>query len=38
MGHESAAISRRYTHIEDQVLRAAVDKMPDVLASDLNIE
>jgi integrase len=38
MGHESAAVSRRYTHLEDQVLRAAVDKMPDVLASDLNIE
>jgi hypothetical protein len=29
-GHESRAISANYTHIDDDVLRAAVDKLPDV--------
>jgi integrase len=30
IGHESAAISRNYTHIEAQTKRAALDKLPDV--------
>ena len=30
IGHESAAISRNYTHIDDPTKRAAVNKMPDV--------
>lgn len=32
IGHESEAISQHYTHIETETKRAAVDKMPDVLA------
>jgi integrase len=32
IGHESASISRQYTHIEQEVLRGAVSKLPDVLA------
>lgn len=30
VGHESAAISRNYTHIDDETKRAAVDKLPDI--------
>ncbi len=30
VGHESAAISRNYTHIETETKRAALDKLPDV--------
>jgi integrase len=30
VGHESAAISRNYTHIETETKRAALNKMPDV--------
>ena len=30
IGHDSEAVSRRYTHIETDTLRTAVDKMPDV--------
>jgi integrase len=32
IGHESAAISRNYTHIETATKRAALDKLPDVTA------
>ncbi len=31
IGHESQAVSRNYTHIDDETKRAAVDKMPDIL-------
>jgi integrase len=30
IGHESAAVSRNYTHIEAETKRAALDKLPDV--------
>ncbi len=30
IGHESAAISKNYTHIETETKRAALDRMPDV--------
>jgi len=30
IGHESAAVSRNYTHIDVETKRAAIDKMPDV--------
>jgi len=30
VGHESLAVNLVYTHIEDKVKRAAIDKMPDV--------
>lgn len=30
IGHDSTAMSRRYTHIETDVLRKAVDTMPDL--------
>ena len=30
VGHESAAVSRNYTHIETETKRAALDKLPDV--------
>lgn len=30
IGHESKAVSREYTHIEDRVKRTALDSMPDV--------
>jgi hypothetical protein len=29
-GHETRAVSRNYTHMDEDVLRAAVDKLPDV--------
>jgi integrase len=32
IGHESAAVSRNYTHIDLETKRRAVDAMPDVLA------
>ena len=32
MGHESAAISANYTHIDDATKRAAIEKMPDLVA------
>jgi integrase len=32
IGHESAAISNNYTHIESETKRAALDKLPDVTA------
>ena len=31
IGHESEAVSRAYTHIEGDTLRAAIGKMPDIL-------
>ena len=31
IGHESEAISRAYTHIEEKALRSAVRKLPDLL-------
>jgi hypothetical protein len=30
IGHESAAISKNYTHIEAETKRAALNKLPDV--------
>jgi integrase len=30
IGHESAAVSRIYTHIDDSTKRAAIEKMPDI--------
>jgi integrase len=30
IGHETAAISRTYSHIEIATLRTAIDKMPDL--------
>lgn len=30
IGHDSEAVSRRYTHIETETLRSAVNNMPDV--------
>ncbi len=30
IGHDSAAISAHYTHIEDEAKRRAIDKLPDV--------
>ncbi len=32
IGHESAAVSRHYTHIETSALRAAADKLPNLLS------
>lgn len=32
IGHQSEAVSRTYTHIENSTLREAVNKMPDVLS------
>ncbi len=32
IGHDSAAMSQHYTHIETEAKREALDKMPDVLA------
>lgn len=32
IGHESAEISRHYTHVDDEAKRAAVDKLPDLSA------
>ncbi|MCL5096347.1 MAG: tyrosine-type recombinase/integrase [Candidatus Omnitrophica bacterium] len=32
IGHESAAVSRNYTHIDRETKRAALDKMPDICA------
>jgi integrase len=32
-GHETKAVSRNYTHMDEDVLRAAVDRLPDVTAS-----
>lgn len=29
-GHATQAVSQNYTHMDDDVLRAAVDKLPDV--------
>jgi hypothetical protein len=29
-GHETKAVSRNYTHMDEDVLRAAVDRLPDV--------
>jgi integrase len=31
IGHESASVSRIYTHIEESVKRAALDKLPDLV-------
>ena len=33
IGHESEAVSRAYTHIEADTLRAAVNKLPDVVGA-----
>jgi len=30
IGHESAAVSRNYTHIDAETRRTALDKLPDV--------
>lgn len=30
IGHESAAISRHYTHVEDEAKRAALERLPDL--------
>jgi hypothetical protein len=30
IGHESAAVSRTYSHIDVATLRAAIDKLPDL--------
>ena len=30
IGHESAAISRHYTHVEEDAKRAAIEKLPDL--------
>jgi len=32
IGHESAAVSRTYSHIDAATLRAAIDKLPDLTA------
>jgi hypothetical protein len=32
IGHESAAISRHYTHIDEETKRKALAKLPDVTA------
>jgi len=32
IGHESAAVSRTYSHIDTPTLRAAIDKLPDLTA------
>jgi integrase len=32
VGHESAAVSRNYTHIHAKTKRTALDKLPDVTA------
>jgi len=32
IGHETAAVSRVYSHIDTATLRAAIDKLPDVTA------
>jgi hypothetical protein len=34
IGHESAAVSQNYTHIDRETKRKALDKLPD-LSSDL---
>jgi len=34
VGHESKAVSRQYTHIEDGVKRAALDSLPDITVAD----
>lgn len=34
-GHESAAVSRIYTHLDTETLRGAIDKLPDVTKSSL---
>ena len=36
IGHESAAISATYTHIDDSAKRSAVSVMPDVLATNVS--
>jgi len=33
VGHESAAVSRNYTHIDADTKRVALDKLPDVLSN-----
>jgi integrase len=32
IGHDTAAVSRTYSHIDTATLRAAIDKLPDVTA------
>ena len=32
IGHNSAAVSRVYTHIDAETTRKAVDKMPDIFS------
>jgi len=32
IGHDSAAVSASYTHIDQQTERSALDKLPDVTA------
>jgi integrase len=34
VGHESAAVSRIYSHIDTPTLRIAIDRLPDITASD----
>jgi integrase len=31
IGHESAEVSRHYTHVDDSAKRVAVDKLPDLV-------
>lgn len=33
IGHDSAEISRHYTHIDDEAKRVAVDKLPELIAA-----
>jgi integrase len=34
IGHETAAVSRTYSHIDTATLRSAIDKMPDLTAEE----
>jgi len=34
LGHESAAISRQYTHLSTDDLRAAMQQLPDVTSAE----
>jgi len=32
IGHDSEAVSRNYTHVDEDAKRKAIDNMPDLLA------
>ena len=34
VGHESAAVSRIYSHIDTATLRIAIDRLPDITANE----